>query len=103
MRTSTSLEFFILMMNLELCLTHHLLAAFMDAFTDSLSFFDLSCPSIGTAYSPSSPMVKKGTSPFSPALCSKTHAPSPVEDCRVPSTKYGGVSRYVRIYGWVGS
>ena len=44
--------------------------------------------------------VQMGTSPFFPTLCSKTHAPSPVEDCGVPSTKCGAVSRCVCTYGW---
>ena len=33
----------------------------------------------------------------------KTHVPSPVEDCGVPSTKCEAVSRCVCTYGWVDS
>ena len=79
-------------------------------FTTWLSFFLAQFPlphdgllSILSKFLVQGTSVQKGTSPFSPTLCSKTHVPSPVEDCGVPSTKarvgqYQGT--YVCTYGW---
>ena len=63
-------------------------------FTTWLSFFLAQFPlphdgllSILSKFLVQGTSVQMGTSPFFPILCSKTHAPSPVEDCGVPSTK----------------